>query len=33
MARWYIHQIIGTLRDNGNDVDEPASYLGLRPSR
>lgn len=32
-TRLYVHQVIGTLRDGGNDVDEAASCLGLRPEQ
>jgi uncharacterized protein (DUF433 family) len=28
-TRLYVHQIIGTLRTSGGDVDEAAAYLGL----
>lgn len=32
-TRLYVHQIIGTLRDNGNNVDETADYLRIRPQQ
>jgi len=32
-TRLYVHQIIGTLRDSGNNVDEVADYLGIRPQQ
>jgi uncharacterized protein (DUF433 family) len=28
-SRLYVHQVIGTLRAGGGDVDEAADYLGL----
>lgn len=32
-TRLYVHQIISTLRDSGNNIDEAADYLGLRPQQ
>jgi uncharacterized protein (DUF433 family) len=32
-TRLYVHQVMSTLRDNGNDIDETANYLSLRPQQ
>lgn len=32
-TRLYVHQIISSLRDSGGDIEDVASYFGLRPQQ